>query len=73
MKEEAIKQTLYRAGILSGLTVAYSMLLKKILNMAPPSVAKMSLEDVGKLIAIVAASDLTRQWSITREIIPPNI
>ena len=41
--------------------------------MAPPSVAKMSLEDVGKLVAIVAASDLTRQWLITREIIPPNI
>ena len=42
------------------LTVDYSMLGKKILKMTPLSIQKFDLEDTGKLVAIVAASEMTR-------------
>ena len=43
------------------LAVGYSMLGKKILKMTPPSVQKLDLEDTGKLVANVAASEMTRE------------
>ena len=43
------------------LAVGYSMLGKKILQMTPPSVQKFDLEDTGKLVAIIAASEMERE------------
>ena len=51
-----IKLQLYQCQQLHG----YSMLGKKILKMTPPSIQKFDLEDTGKLVAIVAASEMTR-------------
>ena len=42
------------------LAVGYSMLGKKILKMTPPSIQKFDLENTGKLVAIVAASEMPR-------------
>ena len=50
---------LYQAAVISVLAVGYSMLGKKILHMTPPSIQKFDLEDTRKLIAIVAASQVT--------------
>ena len=63
---------LYQAAVISVLAVGYSMLGKKILKMTPPSVQKFDLEDTGKLVAIVAASEMTREYLIKQKILPDH-
>ena len=53
---------LYQAAAISIFTVGYSMLGKKILMMAPPSIQKFDLEDMGKLVAIIAVSEMMREY-----------
>ena len=55
------------------LTVGYSMLGKMILKMTLPSVQKFDLEDTGKLVAIIAASEMTREYLIKQKILPDHI
>ena len=55
------------------LAVGYSMLGKKILKIAPPSVQCFDLEDTGKLVTIVAASEVTREYLIKQKILPAHI
>ena len=64
-----IKRQLYQ----SVLTVGYSMLGKKILRIALPSVQHFDLEDTGKLVTIVAASEMTREYLIKQKILPDHI
>ena len=40
------------------------MLGKKILKMAPPSIQKFDLEDMGKLVIIIAVSEMMRDYLI---------
>ena len=49
------------------------MLGKNILKMAPPSIQKFDLEDTGKLVAVVAASEMTREYLIKQKILPESI
>ena len=49
------------------------MLGKKILKMVPWSIQKFDLEDTGKLIAIVAASEMTREYLIKQNVLPEHI
>ena len=49
------------------------MLGKKILKITPPSVQKFDLEDTEKLVAIVAASEMTREHLIKQKILPDHI
>ena len=60
-------------AVISVLAVSYSMLGKKILKVSPPSVQKFDLEDMGKLVAIVAASEMTRGYLIKQKILPEHI
>ena len=62
MDKKSIVNYLYQAAVISVLAVGYSMLSKKILKMTPPNVQKFDLEDTGKLVAIVAASEMTREY-----------
>ena len=55
------------------LAVGYSMLGKKILRIAPPSIQKFDLEDMGKLVTIVAASEMAREYLIKQKILPDHI
>ena len=55
-EEYSIVNDLYQATVISVLAVGYSMLGKKILKVSPQSTQKFDLEDMGKLVAIVAAS-----------------
>ena len=59
MDKKSIINYLYQAAVISVLAVGYSMLGKKILKVSPPSIEKFDLEDTGKLVAIVAASEMT--------------
>ena len=69
MDKKSIVNDLYQAAVISVLAVGHSMLGKKILKMTPPS----DLEDTGKLVAIVAASEMTREYLIKQKILPDHI
>ena len=73
MDKKSIVNDLYQAAVISVLAVGYSMLGKKILKVSPPSVQKFDLEDTGKLVAIVAASEMTREYLIKQKILPDHI
>ena len=73
MDKKSIVNDLYQAAVISVLAVDYSMLGKKILKMTPPSVQKFDLEDTGKLVAIVAVSEKTREYLIKQKILPDHI
>ena len=64
---------MYQAAVISVFAVVYSMLGKKILCMAPPGIQKFDLEDTRKLVAIVAASEMTREYLIKQKILPDHI
>ena len=73
MDKKSIVNDLYQAAVISVFAVGYSMLGKKILKMAPPNIQKFDLEDTGKLVAIVAASEMTREYLIKQKILPDHI
>ena len=73
MNKKSIVNDLYHASLISVFAVGYSMLGKKILKMIPPSIQKFDLEDTGKLVAIVAASEMTRECLNKPKILPEHI
>ena len=73
MDKKSVVNDLYQAAVMSVFAVGYSMLGKKILKMASPSIQKFDLEDTGKLVAIVAASEMTREYLIKQKILPDHI
>ena len=46
---------------------------KKILKVAPLSIQKFEMEDTGKLVAILAASEMIREYLIKQKILPEHI
>ena len=72
MDKKTIVNDLYQAAVISVPAVGYSMLEKKILKMTSPSIQKFDLEDTGKLVAIVAASEMTREYLIKQKTLPDH-
>ena len=73
MDKKNIVNELYQVAVISVLEVGYSKLGKNILKMTPPSVQKFDLEDTGKWVAIVVASEMTREYLIKQKILPDHI
>ena len=73
MDKKSIVNDLYHASLISIFAVGYSMLGEKILKMAPLSIQKIDLEDTEKLVAIIAASEMTREYLIKQKILPEHI
>ena len=73
MDKKSIVNDLYQAAVISVLAVGYLMLGKKILRITPPTIQRFDLEDTGKLVAIVAASEMTREYFIKQKILPDHI
>ena len=73
MNKKSIVNDFYQAVVISIFAVGYSMFGKKILKIAPPSIQKFDLEDTGKLVAIAAASEMTREYVIKQKILPEHI
>ena len=73
MDKKSIVNDLYKVAVISVFTIGYSMLGKKILNVTPPSVQKFDLEDTGKLVAIVAASEMTSEYLFKHRFLPDHI
>ena len=73
MDKKSIVNYLYQVAVISVLAVGYTMLCKKLLMVSPPSIQKFDLEDTGKLVAIEAASEMTREYLIKQKILPDHI
>ena len=73
MDKKSIVNDLYQAAVISVLAVGYSMLGKKILRIAPPSNQHFDLEDTGKVVTIVATSEMTTEYLIKQKILPDHI
>ena len=73
MDKKNIINDLYQEVVISVFAVDYSMLGKKTLKMTPPSIQKFDLEDTGKLVAIVAASEMAREYLVELNILPEHI
>ena len=73
MDKKSIVNDLYQVAVISVLAVGYSVLGKKILKIARPSVQCFDLEDTGKLVAIVTASEMTGEYLIKQKILPDHI
>ena len=73
MDKKSIVNDLYQAAVISVLAVGYSMLERKILRIALASVQCFDLEDTGKLVTIVAASEMTGEYLIKQKILPDHI
>ena len=71
MDKKSIVNDLYQAAVISVLVVGYSML--GILCMSPPSIQHFDLEDTGKLVTIIAASEMTGEYLIKQKILPDDI
>ena len=73
MDRKSIVNDLYHAAVISIFAVGYSILGKNILRIAPPSIQKFDLEDMGKLVAIVVAPEMTREYLIKQKILLEHI
>ena len=73
MDKNSIVNDLYHASLISVFAAGYSMLGKKMLKIAPLSIQKFDLEDTGKLVAIIAASEMTREDLIKQKTLPEHI
>ena len=73
MDKKSIVNDLYQVAVISVLVVGYSVLGKKILKVSSPSIQRFNLEDTGKLVAIVAASEMTGEYLIKQKILPDHI
>ena len=71
--DKSIVNDLYQTAVISVFAVGYSMLGKKILRMAHPSVQKFDLENTGKLVVIIAVSEMTREYLVKQTILPDHI
>ena len=72
-KTKQIKESLYHAAVLSGLSIGYAVAGKTLLKMAPPSINKFDINDMLKLTVIVSAADMTKDYMVKQKIIPDNI
>ena len=68
--KKTIVNDLYQAVVINVFAVGYSVLGKKILKMTKHS--KFDLEDTGKLVAVVAASEMTPGYLIKQKILPEH-
>ena len=63
----------WMSSVESILAISYLMLGKKILKMTLPSIQKFNLEDTGKLVVIIAASEMMWKYLIKQKILPEHI
>ena len=73
MDKKELVNDLYHSSVISSLAIGYSMVMKKILNISPPSIQKFDGEDIIKLVGIITASEMTKEWLVKEKIIPENI
>ena len=73
MDKKTIVNNIYHASVISGFSIGYSMLSKKLFKIASPSVKKFELEDMAKLAAVIASSQMTMEYLMKEKIIPEEL
>ena len=73
MAEKNIMNTVYHAAVISGLSVGYSMIAKRLMRMKVADLDKLNVEDSVKLVAVVSASIATKDFLVKQGIIPENL
>ena len=73
MTSEDIGNIIYHSAVLSGLTVRYSMLLKKIVKIDVGDPSKANLEELAKIIVVVSLTETTREWLVKFGFVPGDI
>jgi energy-converting hydrogenase Eha subunit G len=73
MSEKNIMNVIYHSAVISGLSVGYSMITKRLLKMKVADLDKLNLEDSVKLVAVFSASIATKDFLVKQGIIPENI
>jgi energy-converting hydrogenase Eha subunit G len=68
-----IKNDLYHAAVVGGLSIGYSKLLKSLFGMTPPNMSKLDMSDSVKMVGIVALSMFSRDFLVKQGIIPADI
>ena len=68
-----LKESVYHGAVVSILAIAYTMLGKALVKMNAPFLSKFDVEDVIKLVAIVAMSYFMKDYLIKQKRIPYNI
>ena len=71
--KKTIVSYLYQVALISVLSIGYLMLGKKILKMTPPGIQKFDFEDTRKLVAIIAAAKMMREYFIKQQILPEHL
>ena len=71
-KPKDIVNTIYHAGVLSGLTVGYSMIGKKFIKFDVGDPSK-DYETIFKLVIPVSLSVVTRDWLVNQGFLPNDI
>jgi energy-converting hydrogenase Eha subunit G len=73
MSEKNMMNMVYHAAVISGLSVGYSMISKRLLKMKVADLDKLNVEDSVKLVAVISASIATKDFLVKQGIIPENI
>ena len=72
-ESKEIIDTVYHASLTTGVAVSSAMLLKKFMGITPPSFNKLDGMDIGKLVGIIAISDISVNYAINKGWIPKSI
>ena len=72
-KKSKAVNIVYDAAWIAGLTIGYSMIAKNLIKMKPTDLGRFDLTDTAKLVGIVSAAVITKEYLVTQEIIPEDI
>ena len=65
--------TAYHGAVVGGITLAYSMLTKKLFKTKPADLGKLDMEDGVKLTLTVGSALMTQAWLVKQGILPETI
>ena len=72
-KKSKAVNIVYDAAWIAGLTIGHSMIAKNLIKMKPTDLGRFDLTDTAKLVGIVSAAVITKEYLVTQEIIPEDI
>ena len=73
MDTSDVINSLYHGVVVGGITMAYTMLLKKTLKVRPADLDKFNIEDSIKLGGTLGAALMTQTWMVSQGWLPAKI
>ena len=70
METKTIINDTHNAAVVTSLHIGYSYILRTLLKMTPPSLAKLDVSDGGKFVLVIGSSSKTKNWMIKMKYIP---